>query len=129
MKLSHSLFAASVCLALTTAVGCGDGSSSTAGTGGSTTDNGKAVSELTLSPTGVTLAKGTTKQYTATAKYADGTTKDVTEDAATVWNTSNTAAATVSKTGLVTAVDVNANVTITVEYKGQRASDNLVITP
>lgn len=130
MKLSHALFAASICVALTSALGCSDGSSSTtAGTGGTATEGGKAVSSLAIEPKAVTLSKGATKQYKATASYADGSTKDVTDNTDTVWNTSDPAKATVSKTGLVTAIDAAASVTISAEFKGQKAEDTLIISP
>lgn len=128
MKLSHALFAASICVALTSALGCSDTSSGTTSSG-SQTDDGKAVSSLAIAPKAVTLSKGATKQYTATASYADGSTKDVSDNADTVWNTSDPTKATISKTGLVTAVDTTASVTVSAEFKGQKAEDTLIITP
>src|SRR5262245_12802577 len=59
---------------------------------------------MALSPTGPNLAKGRTEQFTATATYSDGSTKDVTIEVA--WASSNPALARVSSTGLVETVDL-----------------------
>ncbi len=59
-----------------------------------------------------TVAAGSTLQLTATATFADNTSKDVTSQV--TWQSSNTAVATISATGLVTGVAASATpVTIT----------------
>jgi hypothetical protein len=53
---------------------------------------------------------GSTKQFTASGAYSDGTTNDIT--AQSTWRSSNTAAATVNGSGLATAI-ATGNTTIT----------------
>ncbi|HGZ7315244.1 TPA: Ig-like domain-containing protein [Vibrio parahaemolyticus] len=62
------------------------------------------ITELTVTPTLVNLAEGLTQQFTATARYSDGViTEDVTTQPAISWTVeSETGAATISDTGLVT---------------------------
>nr|WP_257721541.1 Ig-like domain-containing protein [Vibrio alginolyticus] len=62
------------------------------------------ITELTVTPTSVNLAEGLTQQFTATARYSDGViTEDVTTQPAISWTVeSETGAATISETGLVT---------------------------
>ncbi|MDX7901647.1 Ig-like domain-containing protein, partial [Aeromonas media] len=51
------------------------------------------------------LAKGQTRQLTATAIYSDNTTADISSNASWVtWLLNGTAAATVSSTGLLTGM-------------------------
>jgi len=77
------------------------------------------VSSVTVSPSTNNLQVGATQQLTATANNSDGSTKDVTGLA--IWGSSDTAGTfvTVSKSGLVKAVQNTTNsVTITATYKG-----------
>jgi len=57
---------------------------------------------------GTAPAVGAAKQFTVTATFTDGTTRDVTNDDPGIvgpfWRSSNTAVATVSSTGFVTGV-------------------------
>ena len=64
-------------------------------------------------------------QVTATASFSDGTTKDVTSAAA--WSSSDTAIATVSSSGLVTALG-GGDVDITATYEGVSATIRLTLT-
>lgn len=58
--------------------------------------------EITLSPARMVFENGQgTQQLKVTARYSDGTTRDVTDLA--LFNTNNPSTATISKTGLVTA--------------------------
>jgi hypothetical protein len=59
------------------------------------------LQSITVSPQAATVAAGLTQQYSATGNYSDGTMKVL---SAVTWLTSNSAMATVSSTGLVTAV-------------------------
>lgn len=120
MKLYQSLFAISLFAALTAAAGCG--------TSDVIDDDGKAISELQVTPETTALVKGSTMQLHATVKYADGTSKDVTKHDNTLWNTSNPNVAIVSKEGMVTAV-LEGVVDITAKYKGEKATESLVVTP
>lgn len=66
-------------------------------------DSGKAISSLDIGGDR-TVDVGATEQMTATVKYADGTTKDVTKDGELVWNVGDTGVATVSSDGVVKGV-------------------------
>lgn len=66
------------------------------------------VSELQISYLSPSLAKGTTQQYTAIATYSDGTSQDVTTLVA--WNSGDTAIATITNSGLGSAVAVGSTV-------------------
>jgi uncharacterized protein YjdB len=67
---------------------------------GSSSTAPSAVNTVTV--TGAAPAVGATAQYSAVANLANGTTENVTTTA--TWSSSNPAIATVSSTGLVTAV-------------------------
>ncbi len=84
-----------------------------------------ALQSISATPASKTLASGSseTQQLTVMAVYADGTQIDVT--AATTYVSSVTADATVSATGLVTAVSSGAS-TITCTFEGQQ--DTVAIT-
>ena len=72
------------------------------------------LSSVTVNPTSFTLtAPGGTRQLTVTATYSNGSTQNVTNNAATSYVSNNTAAAT----GLVTAV-ANGTATITASHGG-----------
>jgi uncharacterized protein YjdB len=120
MTLHHSPFAAALFAALAVCAGCGDSSN--------LVDDGKAVSEVQISPDIETLTEGSTVQFRALLAYADGTTRDVSTDSSTVWNTTNADVATVSPEGLVTAVSLGV-VSITADYKGEQADEDFVVTP
>jgi uncharacterized protein YjdB len=121
MKLSLSLIGTSFIVILAN-VGCsGSGANNVV-------DNGKAVSAVDISPDKTTLTKGVSLQFTALVQYADGTSKEVTSDADTVWNTSNANIATVSRTGMVTTQG-DGIVDITADYKGATGNEHFAVTP
>jgi uncharacterized protein YjdB len=91
-------------------------------------DNGKAVSSVEVDPNEETLAKGATLQFRAIVEYADGTSKDVTADPNTVWNTSDPAVATITKSGMVTTLR-GGLVDISADYKGATGDEHFVVTP
>ena len=143
MKLSHALFAASICVALTSVIGCSDGSSNgsssstagTGGTGGGTTASSssggenKTLGDLVFEDkVGALLAKKSMRQYKLLAKYSDGTTGDVTKDKDTKWLSSAPDVATVVE-GLVTTQDKTGTVTITAEYQDKKAEDSFGVGP
>ena len=75
-----------------------------------------SLSSIAVTHTGTNLAKGLSRQMTATATYSDGSTADVTTSV--VWSSSNTGAGIVSNAvgskGVVTAVSTsNASTVIT----------------
>lgn len=67
------------------------------------------LTAITVTPASTTLARGLTKQLTATGTYSDGVIEDVTRFA--VWTSAAPATATVSASGLATAV-INGSTTI-----------------
>jgi trimeric autotransporter adhesin len=75
------------------------------------------LSSITVTPPSPSLtAVGQTQQLTATGTYSDGTTQNLTAASGTTWSSSDTAAVTVNKTGLIKAISLTAasSVTITV---------------
>ncbi len=75
-----------------------------------------------------TMKEGRSQKFNAIAKYADDTTKDVSSDPGTVWTSSDTANATVDKSGLVNAID-EGTVKISASYSGKTGTESLIITP
>ena len=75
---------------------CGGGTSSPA----PATPGPVSLQSISVAPTSVTVAAGLTQQYSATGSYSDGSSKAV----SVTWSTSNTALATISSTGLLSAV-------------------------
>ncbi|WP_428772489.1 beta strand repeat-containing protein [Vibrio sp.] len=74
------------------------------------------VVSVQLAPASSSVAKGNTKQLTATANYTDGSSQDVTSLAS--WSSSNQSVATVSPSGLADALDVGStNITATYQTK------------
>ncbi|WP_447834745.1 Ig-like domain-containing protein [Aeromonas veronii] len=63
------------------------------------TVTGAVVTELQLTPKLASVEVGLEQQYTATAVLSDGTTRDVTNNAALSWSSSDPAIATISSTG------------------------------
>ncbi|MDP1826435.1 MAG: Ig-like domain-containing protein [Archangium sp.] len=80
---------------------------------------------IDVTPALPTLAKGTTQQLTATARFSDSTTQDVTSQV--TWTSAATAAATVDAAGLVTAVDTGSAV-VTAELNGVSGSTTITVT-
>jgi uncharacterized protein YjdB/endoglucanase Acf2 len=81
------------------------------------------VTSVTVSPTSASKNVGTTQQLTATIAPSNATNKNVT------WTTSNASVATVSNTGLVTAVAVGtANITVTTQDGNRTATSAITVT-
>ncbi len=74
--------------------GCG-------GTGGGTPPEAHLVG-VTVSPAGPSIAKGTTQQFTATGRFSDGTTEDLTSRV--LWSAANPTVATITAAGLATGL-------------------------
>jgi hypothetical protein len=89
---------------------------------GSTTTSPTTVSSIAI--TGAAPVVGATAQFTAVATMSNGTTQDVTSIA--VWQSSNTAAATVSSSGLVAGVGEGA-ATVQATYLNVSGSDAITI--
>ncbi len=82
-----------------------------------------AVTGVTLNPTAASLTVNATQQLTATIAPANASNKSVS------WNSSNTAVATVSATGLVTAVSVGtATITVTTQDGGFTAPFSVTVS-
>jgi len=121
MKINASILCASLFMALAAATGC---SSTTT----DVMDDGKAVSGVTVGPSTDTMSTGTSVQFTATLEYADGTSRSVTSDSGTTWNTSDSSLASVSSTGMVAALKVGV-VTITAQFDGVKGDQQFAVTP
>ena len=80
-----------VCAVLISAIGCGQ-----------FFPGGNTITSLQVAPSNATVQPGTTQQYTATARYGNNTTADVTSQV--TWSTSPTSIATINSTGLLTGV-------------------------
>jgi len=122
MKINASILCASLLLAL----GAVAGSGCTATT--DVTDEGKAVSSLKVGPSTDTLGTGSSKQFTATLEYADGSNRDVSHGSGALWNTSDSSIATVSSVGLVQAIKVGL-VTITAQFDTLKGDQQFAVTP
>lgn len=87
------------------------------------------LTELQVSPTAPSIAKGTAQQFTATAVFSDATTQNVTVDA--VWSSSDTDVATVSNAngtnGRAQGVGVG-SAQITATYQGESAVATLTVS-
>lgn len=95
-------------------------------TGGTVlTVSAATLSSLAVTPASPSIAKGTTKQFTAIATYSDSTTQDVTGTAA--WTSSNVNVATVSAAGLATGVNPGSSTT-TATLSGKSDSTTLTVT-
>ena len=74
--------------------------------------------------TGTNPVVGSSAQFTATASMSDGTTQNVTSLA--TWQSSNTAVATVSSTGLVSAV-AEGSVSVQATYSSVTGIDQVTV--
>ena len=81
---------------------------------------------ITLTPADPSIAKGTTRQFTAMGTFSDTTTQDLTATAQ--WSSSNTAAATVNTAGLATSVAAGTT-TISATSGSISGSTSLTVTP
>jgi hypothetical protein len=89
---------------------------------GSSPTSATSVSTVTVS--GGVPGVGSSSQFTAVASLAGGVTQDVT--GAATWSSSNTAVATVSATGLVSAVAAG-NAVISATYSGVAGNDSILV--
>jgi hypothetical protein len=126
MKIESLVLVALFVLAPVAATSCSDSGEPENATQ-ATDINGRTISELAINGES-SLKVGDTAQLSATLRYADGTTRDVTQDPNVVWNTDNPGIATVTNTGLVTAAKIGA-AKITASYRGIVASQTIAVTP
>ena len=83
------------------------------------------VSGVVVTGSGAFTSKNQTSQLTATANLSDSTSQNVTNTA--TWSSSNPAVASVSSTGLVTAVSFG-TATITANYQGAQGSLSAIVS-
>ena len=91
-------------------------------------DDGKAIASVVVTPDKETLTTGTMLQFTATVKYGDGTTKDVTRDGDVLWNSSDASLVTVSAEGMASALKVGV-VTISATFNTEKGEESFAVTP
>ncbi|MEL6115751.1 Ig-like domain-containing protein [Photobacterium sp. SP02] len=85
------------------------------------------VLSVTIAPETASIANGTTQQFTATAKFSDGSTLDVTDQVN--WKSGDTSVATLSATGLAHGLG-EGNTVVTAHYQGVDSADiPLSVTP
>ena len=86
------------------------------------------ISSLAVTPGSASIAKGTTRQFTATATLSDGTTQN--ETANVTWSSTATAVATIDANGLATGV-ATGSATIKAVHKtaAVSATASLTVTP
>jgi uncharacterized protein YjdB len=85
------------------------------------------LQSITVSPSPASVAVGSTVGLTATGHYSDGSTKNITTQAA--WTSNNSAVATiVSNTGFATGVAAGGPVTVTAAVSGVRGTSSLTVT-
>ena len=82
------------------------------------------VASITLAPPLVTLATGSTQQFTVTATMSDGTTSNMTAQASF-----NGAGGSISPTGLYTAGPIPGTYQLTATVQGRTASSTINIVP
>jgi hypothetical protein len=111
--------------------GTGDGGNNILGGGddGGGTIDGKTVATLTIAPATATLSVNAapfpTQQFTATAKFTDGTSSVV----AATWSSSNAPVGTINGSGLYqTSGNQGGAVTVTATVGGKTATATLTVT-
>lgn len=82
------------------------------------------LTSINLTPTSSTLRIGQTQYYTVTARYSDGTSKNITD--LVTWDVSNNDIATIDQNGKATALSKGATI-ITATYQGMTAKTTLTV--
>ena len=112
--------------------GTGVGSVSVTATQGAVSGTGTVtitpavLTSIVVTPTGSSIAKGTTVQLTATGVFSDGTTQDLTLSAS--WTSTPASLATVDPNGLLTGTGVG-SVSVTATQGAVSGSGTVTITP
>ena len=118
--LSRSLWLAPLLALVLSACGGGGG-----GGGSGPASAPPTLSRVEVTPAVVSIAAGTQRQYTAMAIYSDNSRQDVTN--AVSWTSSDTTVATISSTGLASALRTGST-TITATFQGTAGSTTLTVT-
>lgn len=100
-------------------------SASLDGCTGSTTLAVKTLTNLTITPGNPVIEKGTTQIFTAIGKFSDNTTQDLTTQVS--WRTGNATIATISASGLASAVAVGGT-PVTASLANMSASTTISVT-
>ena len=111
MKLNKLLFLIPIFFVITNCSGGGSGSSTA------------TLSSITITLANPSIVSGATEQLTATGKYSDNTTQDITTSV--TWNSSNTAVATIDTAGLAIAVSAG---TTTIKASSGNISGSATLT-
>jgi hypothetical protein len=106
------------------ATGCSKSPTSPTNPGAGGNNNNATVTSVTIAGN-VMLSEGATSQLTATANMSDGSSQDVSSQA--VWQSSEPTVATVSATGLVSAVKTG-NTDISATYRGQTGRVTVLVS-
>jgi hypothetical protein len=85
----------------------------------------KTLSSIAVTPSDPSVAVGSKEQFTATAKYSDGSTANVTSTA--IWMAANTGVATITSGGLATGV-ATGSTQVTATLSGVTGSDAISVT-
>jgi hypothetical protein len=104
---------------------CPDGTTTPASCDAGSCTCQPAVVSLAIAPDRPTLARGTTLQLMAVGTFASGITTDLTAQA--TWSSDTPAVATVSTSGVVTAVD-NGTTLVHASAAGQQASTQVTVS-
>ena len=95
------------------------------GGGGGGNPAGPTLTSITVTPANTSVAAGSTRQFTATGTYSDGTTKDITSQV--TWSSSGVVQIGAT-TGLVTTTTAGGTATITASLGGKAGSTILTVT-
>jgi uncharacterized protein YjdB len=90
-------------------------------------DYAAKTATISIDPVATKIAPNTTQKFTPTARLSDGTTQKMTDNSVT-WTSSDTAIATVDRTGLATAGTVTGTTTIiAIDADGVKGSATLEV--
>ena len=103
-------------------IGCGGGGNSNSGSKGI---QPVVLQSIQVTPGTSSIASGLTQAFTATGKYSDNSSKDLTNSAS--WSSSNSTTATVSNSGVTTGKTPGSS-TITATSSGVSGSATLTVT-
>src|SRR6184192_2314009 len=121
-----SLFLIVCTISLLSSCGGGGSSSTTSGSGPNVPPPPTAsLTLLQVTPGNASVAASSTQQFSATGKYSDGSSKDLTSSV--LWSSSDTSVASVNNGGLATGVVVGV-VTVTAQFGAMQGSATLNIT-
>src|SRR5207247_5566729 len=121
-----SLFLIVCTISLLSSCGGGGSSSPTSGSGPNVPPPPTAsLTLLQVTPGNASVAASSTQQFSATGKYSDGSSKDLTSSV--LWSSSDTSVASVNNGGLATGVVVGV-VTVTAQFGAMQGSATLNIT-